>query len=358
MMPSSLTRDMDVGVIGEGEETICDIFELFRREGELAKSGLPKIKGIIYWDSDGGIATTDKRELIYPLDNIPFPARDLFSIQPTTYMFTSRGCPYRCTFCASCQFWNKVRFFSAEYVGNEIERLVNKYNVKHINFYDDLFSADTKRISQILNFLKGKNLLGRVNFSCSIRSNMVNGEIIQLLKDIGVKSIGIGLESGCNKTLKYLKGSNIDIRDNENAIRVAKKHGISVNGSFIIGSPEEDKEDISETLKFIKESRLDGFDVYVLTPFPGTPVWDYAKSKGLVDEEMDWDRLNVNFSDNYSHAVILSEKLTRREIYKLFLRLTRVTTREQRRKRICYLIKGGLQNPLKVPGFLVKKLYK
>ena len=320
MMPSSLTDDMDVGVIGEGEETICDIFELFRREGQFPKSELQKIKGIIYWDNDGRIATTDKRELIYPLDNIPFPARDLFSIQPNTYMFTSRGCPYRCTFCASSRFWNKVRFFSAEYVANEIELLVNKYNVEHINFYDDLFSADTKRIGQILNFLKGKNLLGRVSFSCSIRSNMVNDEIIQLLREMGVKSIGIGLESGCNKTLKYLKGGNIDIRDNENAIRVIKKHGISIHGSFIIGSPEEDKEDILETLKFIKESRLDGFDIYVLTPFPGTPVWDYAKSKGLVNEEMDWERLNVNFSDNYGHAVILSEKLTRREICKIIYR--------------------------------------
>ena len=354
MMPSSLTRDMDVGVIGEGEETICDIFELFRREGELAKSDLQKIKGIIYWDSDGGIATTDKRELICPLDNIPFPARDLFSIQPTTYMFTSRGCPYRCTFCASSRFWNEVRFFSAEYVGNEIERLVNEYNVKHINFYDDLFSADTKRVSQILNFLKGKNVLGKVDFSCSIRSNMVNDEIIQLLKEIGVKSIGIGLESGCNKTLKYLKGSNIDVRDNKNAIRVAKKHGISVHGSFIIGSPEEDKEDILETLKFIKESRLDGFSVYVLTPFPGTPVWDYAESKGLVDKKMDWSKLNVNFNDNYRRAVILSGKLTRKEICRLFSRFTR----DQKRKRIFYLIKRGLQNLLKAPGFLMKKFYK
>lgn len=360
MMPSSLTGDMDVGVIGEGEETICDLFELFRRERKFTKSGLHKIKGIIYWD-DSRIATTDKRQLIYPLDNIPFPAWDLFSIQLNAYMFTSRGCPYRCFFCASSRFWNKVRFFSAGYVVNEIECLVNKYNVKHINFYDDLFSADTKRISQIQNLLKGKNLLGKVDFSCSIRANMVNDEIIQLLKEIGIKSIGMGLESGCNKTLKYLKRSNINIRDNENAIRVIKKHGISVHGSFIIGSPEEDKEDILETLKFIQKSRLDGFDIYVLTPFPGTPVWDYAKSKGLVDEKMNWDRLNVNFNDNYNNAVILSEKLTRREIYKLFLRFTqeqRRFTQEPGRKEVYCLIKRGLQNPLKIPSFLFKKLYK
>lgn len=354
MVPSSLTDDMDVGVIGEGEETICDLIELFRREGKFDKNGLQKIKGIIYWDDDGGIVITDKRQLIYQIDNIPFPARDLFAIQAKTYMFTSRGCPYRCIFCASSRFWNKVRFFSAEYVVREIEYLVNKHNVKHINFYDDLFSFDTKRVSQILTSLKGKNLLGRVNFSCSIRANMVNDEIIQLLKEMGVIGISMGLESGNNKTLKYLKGNSIDIKDNENALRIIKKHGIAAGGSFVIGSPDEEKDEILETLKFIKKSKLDGFDIYVLTPFPGTPVWEYAKSRNLVDEKMDWDKLNVNFEDNYNSVVIVSERLTRMEIYKLFLRFMR----EKRKDGIYYLIKKGLQNPSKIPGFLIKKLFK
>ncbi|MEN4006793.1 MAG: radical SAM protein [Methanobacteriaceae archaeon] len=261
MMPSSLTDDMDVGVIGEGEETICELLELFTRKRKFVQDDLSKIRGIIYWNSEGRIVATDKRELIYPLDKLPFPARDLFDIQPDTYMFTSRGCPYRCTFCAVSLYWNKVRFFSAEYVVNEVEYLVNKHNVKDINFYDDLFPLDTKRISQILNLLKEKDLLGKVDFSCSIRSNMVNDRIIQLLKEMGVKSIRIGLESGCNKTLKYLKGNNINIGDNETAIRVIKKHGILVYSSFIIGSPKESKEDILETLNFIKASKLDTFSV-------------------------------------------------------------------------------------------------
>jgi len=295
---------------------------------------------------------TDKRELIYPLDKLPFPARDLFDIQSDTYMFTSRGCPYRCTFCATSSFWNKVRLFSAEYVVNEIEYLVNKHNVNHISIYDDVFPVDTKRINQILNLLKEKDLLGKVDFSCAIRSNMVNDRIIQLLKEMGVTSIRIGLESGCNKTLKYLKGNNINIRDNETAIKVIKKHGISVYTSFIIGSPKESKEDILETLNFIKASKLDTFNVYILTPFPGTPVWDYAESKGLVDKKMDWDRLNMSFDKSYNSCIILSEKLTRNELYELFLRFKPY----QKRKYFYTLLKKGLRNPLKVPGFLIKKL--
>jgi anaerobic magnesium-protoporphyrin IX monomethyl ester cyclase len=352
-MSSSLTKDMDVGVTGEGEETICELLELLARKGKFDKDDLLKIKGIIYWDN-GKIATTDGREPIYPLDELPLPARDLFSIQPNTYMFTSRGCPYRCTFCASSRFWSKVRIFSAEYLVKEIEHLVKVYDVKSIMFYDDIFSVDVQRVRKTIDLLKEKNILGKVDFNCSIRANMVNDETIKLLKELGVKSIGMGLESGCNRTLKYLKRDNIDIKDNENAIRIIKKHGIEVHGSFIIGSPEEDRKDILETLKFIKKNQLTGFDVYVLTPFPGTPVWDYALSRGLVAEEMDWDRLNVDFSDNYDSAIILSEKLTRKEIHALFLQFRH----EQRKTAIYRLVRTGLRNPSKILGFLNRKFIK
>jgi len=351
MMPSSLTRDMDVGVMGEGEETICDLLELFTRKGTFDKDDLQGIRGIIYWH-DGRIVATDRREPINPLDELPLPARDLFDIQSNTYMFTSRGCPYRCTFCASSHFWNRTRIFSAEYLVKEIEHLVKVHNVRSIQFYDDIFPVDVQRVRRTIDLLRERSILGKVDFNCSIRANMVDDEIIGLLKELGVKSIGVGLESGCNRTLRYLKRDNIDIKDNESAIRIIRKHGIEVCGSFIIGSPEEDKKDILETLKFIKRNRLARFDIYVLTPFPGTPVWDFALSKGLVAEKMDWGRLNVNFIDNYDSAVILSEELTKKEIYKLFLRFRR----EQRKNAIYNLVKTGLRNPLKIPSLLNREL--
>ena len=132
--------------------------KLFKRKSNFEKDDLRKIKGIIYWD-DNKIVSTPERETIQPLDGLPYPSRDLFNIDPDTYIFSSRGCPYRCSFCASTRLWNGVRMFSAEYVVGEIQHLVDKYNVKNITIYDDLFSVNPKRVKRIIELLRERNIL-------------------------------------------------------------------------------------------------------------------------------------------------------------------------------------------------------
>jgi len=163
----------------------------------------------------------------------------------------------------------------------------------------------------------------------------------------------MGLESGSLITLEYLKGRNISIKDHIKAIKTLKKYGIKPHTSFIIGSPKESREEILQTFRFIKENRLDSFDVYVLTPFPGTPVWNYAKARNLVSEDMNWENINVNFGESHGNAIILSEKLTKDEIYKLFLLFT-----NEKRK---IMIKRALRNPLNLlrnPKSLLKALMR
>jgi len=145
----------------------------------------------------------------------------------------------------------------------------------------------------------------------------------------------MGLESGTPRILNYLKGDTINVRDHMRAIRIFKRYGIEPSASFIIGSPTETREEIMQTFKFIKDSKLRGFGIYVLTPLPGTPIWEYAKERGMVSEKMDWSTLNVEFLENHEEAIILSETLSRYELYKLVM----LFKAEQKRRYLIDFIK-------------------
>ena len=346
-LPSTLTNNMDLAVLGEGEETIVDLFRLFLKNKLLKQKALQKIKGIAF-KKNGRLFLTPPRKIIAPLDKIPLPARDLMQIGNPASMFTSRGCPYRCSFCASSRFWNQLRFFSAKYVVKEIAFLYNHYGVNQIDFWDDLFIADKKRLKRIYTSLKKNHLLGKISFGCSVRSNLVDENLVKLLKNMNFKNVSMGLESASPRILKYLKGKNITTSNHKTAINLLKKYKIEPSASFIIGSPQESKKEIFQTLNFIKKNPLRSFDVYVLTPLPGTSVWNYAKKRNLVNKNMVWSKLDVNFAQNHQKAVILSEKLTRKELYQIFLKFGN----EKKKKLIIY----GLKHPLKIPRYLINRI--
>lgn len=348
-LPHLLPREAVLGCIGEAESTIVDVVNAFVKDG-LNPRNLETIPGIVYWHNDGLKKTAD-REPISNLDDLPMPARDLMEIGTTTYMFTSRGCPYKCTFCSSSRYWGKTRFFSADYVVKEIEFLYREYNVSMIRFFDDLFIAKRSRLEEIVKKLEEKNLLGKIKFTCNCRANLIDDELVCLLKKLGVVSVGFGLESADEKTLQYLKCDSVSVEKNRNAVETVKKGGINVNASFVIGSPHEGRDSIMRTYNFIRSSKLDAFEIYVLTPFPGTPVWDYAKARGLVSEEtFDWAALNVNLYRNPERSIILSEILSKEEIiayYKKFKRL-----------RLLRNLKSVWRHPLRgqLPRYIVARV--
>jgi anaerobic magnesium-protoporphyrin IX monomethyl ester cyclase len=307
----TMTEDMHTAIIGEGELAICDILEL----------------GTILY-----------REPIDNLDELPMPARDLFPHNGIEHIFTARGCPYRCTFCASSRYWSKLRYFSPEYVVREISELVNIYHARHIEIWDDLFIADKKRLFDIAIQLDVAGITKQVDFICQARANLMNEHTVETLKAMNVVSVGMGLESGCARTLEYLKGHSVTVEDNKRAIELLRKHGLKACGSFIIGSPQETRAEILQTLDFIKQSDLASFDVHLLTPLPGTPVWDYALSRGLVSNDMDFSRLGMAHGDNIDNSIILSETMERdelKELYGMFMQ------EKQRRK-----VRNVMRNPL------------
>jgi len=256
-------------------------------------------------------------------------------------MFTSRGCPYRCIFCSSCKFWKTVRFHSAEYVVNEIKLLIDEYKVKFIDITDDLFIADKERLKKIADLIKQEKI--DVAFGCDARANLVDDETMKLLKSINVQKLVYGLESGNDRVLTYLKGIDgkptVTVEQNYNAVKLAKKYGILVNAGFVIGSPDETREEILDTLKLAKTPGINHFEPYVLTPMPGTAIWGLAKQKGLVSDNMDWSKLDVMFGENHNDAIILSEKLNREELYELYKQFKKV--------QFNLRVKNGLRHPFK-----------
>ena len=322
-LPQTLSEDMDVGCIGEGEMTLTELVAVLLKNGVPVPDDLASINGIVYRNS-GELRLTARREPVANLDDLPFPARDLLNIGAHSYLFTSRGCPYRCTFCSSSRFWGKTRYFSAEYVVKEIEELTENYGVKMISFFDDLFIGNRRRLQRIVELIEGNQRLEKVTFTCSGRANMITDDTVSLLKRMRIRSVGMGLESGCEKTLTYLKVDDISVQQNRDAVLRLERGGIAANASFVIGAPDETEEEIMQTYRFIKDVPVALFDVYVLVPYPGTPLWEYALASGVVSESMDWSILNVNFYRNGRKTVLLSKIFDRkrmRRIYGKFMRL-------------------------------------
>jgi anaerobic magnesium-protoporphyrin IX monomethyl ester cyclase len=341
-LPASLPRCMDFGVIGEGERTAVEVLRRFDA-GRLDLRELQGIRGLVLRAPSGRISVTEPRTLIEPLDSLPLPARDLLSIKRTSriHLFSSRGCPYACRFCFSSRFWQKVRFFSPRYVLRELEHVIDVYSPAQIAFWDDLFIADRQRLKEIVDLLEAQRITDKVEFYLTARANLVTPEVVHLLKRLNVAMVSMGLESGCQNTLSYLKG-RITVEENRAAIELLKAAGIYVNATFIIGSPDEKEEEILRTLDFIRHSNLDTFTVYALTPYPGTAIWEDALAKGLVSEQdMDWSSLAIDWDDKRGQKLVLSERVSRERLFELY----QLFQAERRKRRILYGLSRGLRQP-------------
>jgi len=192
-MPGSLTKDMDVGCMGEGEETFSELLRLYLEFGNFLPNNLVKIKGIIYRDN-GELITTPVRPLFDSLDQLPHPKRSFLGYRTTDTMLTARGCPYRCVFCSVSRYWKKVRFTSPEYVVAEIKELMER-GVKIIKIYDDLFTFNKSRLEKVADKIATDALNKRVKFTCWCRASTVTQDVVDALKLMNVVSVELALKA-------------------------------------------------------------------------------------------------------------------------------------------------------------------
>ena len=262
------------------------------------------VKGLVY-RHDGAARLTAKRPYIENLDTLPMPAWDLLKGFPERYqpplmsykelpvasMVTSRGCPFQCIFCDRSVFGNRYRCYSADYVIKMIEELVERYGIRHIIFYDDLFAASGARIKTICEEIMSKKL--NISWTCDSRVNTVTPETLALMKKAGCWEIAYGIESGSQKILD-LVAKGITLEEIEKAVRWTHEAGLKVKGLFMMGHPLETRETIKETIDLAKRLPFDIINISKFTPFPGTEIYKDAHKYGQFSP--DWKKMNaMNF---------------------------------------------------------------
>lgn len=327
-LPESLSSSMDIGVIGEGEYTLLELVEVFRSQGCFSAAALAGIRGIVFREGDELIKTAPRKVVgsgTKSLDELPMPDRRMMRVRSHSNMLTSRGCPYNCSFCASTHFWPSIRYFSPEYIMEEIKVLRDHHGVRYITFHDDLFIANVKRLEALHELVLREGLPKQgFRFSCASSATRISEDMARMLKEMNFVSVSMGLESGNQEVLTRLKGRAFKVEVNEQAVRTLHRHGIHPHASFIIGERSETLPQMEETYEFIRRNPLSLVNIYVLTPLPGTPVWHDAVTRGLVSNDMDWDRLNISFELDWRNVILVSETIDRRDLHRMYQRFKRL----------------------------------
>ncbi|MBT3409040.1 radical SAM protein [Candidatus Woesearchaeota archaeon] len=299
-------KNIDFLVIGEGEKTIITIIKNIYN-----KKKLKNVKGIGYRLNNNKIINPSLNN-IKNLNKIPFPAWNKFPIKTylktkkshsllpyqgkTIQIITSRGCPYNCSFCATQKIsGSKWRSRSVENIITEIRTLKKKYNIQNIEFVDDNIALDSKRFKLLLNELKKEKIKWCVpNGICT---NHLNKKLIRQMKNSGCYALFLPIETGNNKIKKLFSNKKLSKKHILKIINFTKKIKLYVVGFFIIGFQEETKKDIIKTINFIKKLNLDEIQVSILTPLPGSKL--FQKHQNLINNFDELTAKEVNIQSNY-----------------------------------------------------------
>ncbi len=316
------TPAVDVGVIGEGERTIQEIVRFFDGTMESLR-GMPGT--ILRYSSNNGLVINQPRELIANIDQLGLPAYDLIASQdgimpalfktrrlPAIHAITSRGCTHSCTFCNTNLFNKRVRFHSPEYVVSLVKYLMS-LGYREISFEDDNFTALKSRLEKVCSYIIDNKI--DVSWSVNARIDTVDEKMLSLMKEAGCWYISYGIESGSQETLDRIN-KKITLAEIRRKITMTRRIGILVKGFFIIGFPWETKQSIQNTIDFALSLNLSDLNVFPLTPFPGTAIYEQAKTRGAFDD--DWSRMDLNKIVYVPPG--LSDQIVLRKIRKLLLR--------------------------------------
>jgi len=286
---------IDAIVTGEGERTLVELARVVE-----AGKDIRHVPGLAFAHG-GTVVKTSPRARVEDLDRLPLPARDLLPMAryralgtPCT-VITSRGCPYHCIFCSGRRmFGPKVRFRSPGLVVDEIEQLQRDFGFAKINIVDDTFTLNHHHTRAVCEEMLRRNL--KIKWSVFARVDRISEELAKLMNRAGCEWMLFGVESADEGILKTIrKGTTPE--DIRRGVKVASEAGINVFNSFILGLPGETRETTHKSLAFGDElyhkyGAKYGF--HMLSPLPGTEVYERAEDYGIRILSRNWLRYNAN----------------------------------------------------------------
>jgi anaerobic magnesium-protoporphyrin IX monomethyl ester cyclase len=302
---------VDIIVRGEGERSVVDLVNCLKKRGRLKD-----VSGINF-RNEGGVASTVDSPLIKDLDSLPFPDRSLVdedyhsvmagaNIAPKkfTSIVSSRGCVYRCRFCCCTQFaHSRWRPRSVENTMKELRFLASK-GYKQFIFVDDNFTGNPKNVIRLCREMRREKL--DMEWICEGRVDNGSYEMFWETAKAGCKILYFGIESANQRILDYYN-KRITPEQSRTAVRTARRAGADVIvGSFIVGAPDETREEIRNTIEFAKRIPIDIPQFNILGVYPGTDIWDECEAKGLLKGGDYWEK-GIAVSEIYPNSVPYNE---------------------------------------------------
>jgi anaerobic magnesium-protoporphyrin IX monomethyl ester cyclase len=319
---------VDVAIKGEGEEAVTQIVSGVR---------FSDIKGACYLTNNGEFKESE-RAFIKNINVLPFPDRDLFNLKEYTrticgkkaiHIVTLRGCPYSCAFCDKVSVGTNVRYRSIKNVLSEIDYVISKYGHNRFVIYDDIFTLNRKRVYAFCDEFKKRELKWR----CWSRTNTIDKDMLSVMKESGLVSITFGVESG-DDTVLTLINKQTTAEQNRRALLACKEIGVPVRCSIMYGNPGESLESVKNTIKLIEETQPDEWNLAVLSPVPGSGIWENPQKYGVIFDK-EWVRTNnYSMTNRFDASGIGSIWISLNDIsYEQFINNLRFLVREL--ERVC-----------------------
>jgi anaerobic magnesium-protoporphyrin IX monomethyl ester cyclase len=325
--------NVDLMVSGEGDLTIVELVDALEQDRDIKN-----VPGIAYKNNGSYVRTAD-RPVIRDLDKLDqeydlINLERYFNFQSSMDFFpvfrnkrflplvTSRGCPFKCTYCHDI-FDKSIQYRSPKAVVDEIEYLINKYGIREFHIVDDVFNVNMKRAKIVLDAIIERNLNIHISFPNGLRADFFDDELIDKMQRAGVYRMALGIESGSQRIQDMIQ-KDLDINIIYDVVEKLTQARMSVHGFFMLGFPSETRKEMKETIDFACDLGLTTANFSLVIPNPGTDLrqtFIESRESNFEDfSEYTFDAASCNASEVEGEDLV---KLKRKANRKFYLSLQR-----------------------------------